>query len=376
MRVLTVATYYLPYVSGLTVYAQRIAEGLVRRGHECRVVCACHVPTLPLSEERNGVKVRRAPARARLSRGFVAPQIFSLLQTEMDWADVAIVHGPFAEGPWFAWVARREKLPFVYVHHTDIVLPSGAGNRLVEWLTWRSMEKTAAGAAAVVGPSEDYARESRFLSKFRDKLFLVYPPVPMPRGGRGSRFLPCARGRKPVLGFAGRFVEEKRPDIALAAVGCLRAQGFEKIVLLVAGQSRVHYEDYYRKCLRLLKSVRDYVRFLGVIDDVDSLASFYSACDVFLLPSDRESFAMVQVEAMLCGTPVVASDIPGGRVPVLVTGMGELFEPGSPNDLAEKTKQVLQHRSVYVKPRDVIEKVFSYGRTLEAYEALLASVAG
>ena len=53
---------------------------------------------------------------------------------------------------------------------------------------------------------------------------------------------------------------------------------------------------------------------------------FFPAAEVTVLPSinSTESFGMVQVESMACGTPVVASDLPGVRVPVTLTGMGRV----------------------------------------------------
>jgi glycosyltransferase involved in cell wall biosynthesis len=75
----------------------------------------------------------------------------------------------------------------------------------------------------------------------------------------------------------------------------------------------------------------------------EELAAFYSLCEVTALPSlnSTESFGMVQVESMLCGTPVVASDIPGVREPTGRTGMGMVVPPGDSGALAEALIRVL-----------------------------------
>ena len=57
--------------------------------------------------------------------------------------------------------------------------------------------------------------------------------------------------------------------------------------------------------------VDDHVTFAGLVAN-DTIAQYYAAADVFVLPSILESFAMVAVEALACGTPVVSSDTPGG----------------------------------------------------------------
>ncbi|MGV2435940.1 MAG UNVERIFIED_CONTAM: glycosyltransferase [Anaerolineae bacterium] len=52
------------------------------------------------------------------------------------------------------------------------------------------------------------------------------------------------------------------------------------------------------------------------------MANFFAACDVLALTSDSECFALVQVEAMLRGTPVMMTNIPGGRMPGQCHGNG------------------------------------------------------
>jgi glycosyltransferase involved in cell wall biosynthesis len=108
-----------------------------------------------------------------------------------------------------------------------------------------------------------------------------------------------------------------------------------------------------------------------MIDDPQALADFYAACDVLALPSESECFALVQAEAMLCGTPVVASDIPGCRVPVRVTGMGRLFPCGDAAALAAALDEVLAAPAQFQKPGERIAQAFALASTVDAYEATL-----
>jgi glycosyltransferase involved in cell wall biosynthesis len=70
---------------------------------------------------------------------------------------------------------------------------------------------------------------------------------------------------------------------------------------------------------------------------------------VVVLPSlnRTESFGMVQVEAMICGTPVIASDLPGVRVPILQTGSGLLVEPADTEALTSSLIKILQDPQEY-----------------------------
>ena len=98
------------------------------------------------------------------------------------------------------------------------------------------------------------------------------------------------------------------------------------------------------------------------------MADFFAACDVLALTSASECFALVQVEAMLCGTPVMMTDIPGGRVPVTVTGMGKLAEAGDHVSMGEAIVDILNAPDEYIRPREEIESCFSFEETVNTYE--------
>jgi glycosyltransferase involved in cell wall biosynthesis len=95
-------------------------------------------------------------------------------------------------------------------------------------------------------------------------------------------------------------------------------------------------------------------------------------CDVLVLPSDDrlESFGIVQVEAMLNGCPVVATDLPGVRVPIEKTGMGLVIKPGDSRILAKALITVVTKKSKFVKNLKTIGKIFNFESTIQAYEKL------
>jgi hypothetical protein len=73
MKILTVLTYYRPHTSGLTIYAERLAEAFAQRGHEVTVLTSRFDPSSPLEETVNGVKIVRAPVVMRVSKGVIMP---------------------------------------------------------------------------------------------------------------------------------------------------------------------------------------------------------------------------------------------------------------------------------------------------------------
>ncbi len=373
MKILVVLTYYVPHRTGLTLHVQRVAEALVRRGHQVTVLTSRYDPRLPRDEVINGVRVVRLRSLMRLSRTQVMPAFPLAAWRLIGEHDVVNVHTPLPEAFLFPLFGRlRGYKPLLVTHHGDAVLPAGWHNRLIEFAVWNVYRMAAGYAFAVIGYSQDYAEHSSYLRPFLHKVTVNYPPIaipePDPAGVAAMRQKYGLEG-KPVIGYAGRFVEEKRPDLLIRAIPYLEEQ-FPDLRILFAGEYQIRYEDFYERCAPLVQTYRDHLVFLGLIQDDQEMANFYALCDVLALPSGTECFGMVQPEAMLCGTPVVVSDTPGGREAVRVTGMGEVVPRGDIPALAEALARVLSDPAAYIKPRQEIAAVFSLERTVDTYERL------
>jgi glycosyltransferase involved in cell wall biosynthesis len=203
-----------------------------------------------------------------------------------------------------------------------------------------------------------------------NKVTPVYPPIqmPLPDPQRVEELrAEWAKDGDPVIGFAHRFVEEKRPDLAIRALEVV-SQKYPNARLVFAGQHKIPYENTWERQQPLVNQFRDQLVFLGLLQEPQDMANFYAACDVLVLSSDTECFALAQVEAMLCGTPVVATDIPGARVPVRETGMGKLAQKGDWQSIGAALVDVLDQPEKYHQPREFIEQVFSFQETVDRYE--------
>jgi ubiquinone/menaquinone biosynthesis C-methylase UbiE len=111
-----------------------------------------------------------------------------------------------------------------------------------------------------------------------------------------------------------------------------------------------------------------------LLRDPQRLANFYAMCDLFAQPSRTDMLGLVQVEAMLSGTPVVVSDIPGARVVVQETGYGRLSPPQDPASLAEHIIAVLRAPDEYRPERAEVQKLFDTDRALAQYETVLQRI--
>lgn len=377
MRILTVLTYYHPHWTGLTAYARLLAEGLARRGHQVTVLTARYVKELPKEEVHNGVRIVRLEPLMRLSRGVIMPSFPLVVYRLIKEHDVVQIHTPLLESPLITTLAGRLSKKVVFTHHGDLVMPSGLFDQFVESVVTWLMTQALKGSTRVTIHTKDYADNSPFLSPFKDKLVYVLPPVeipePVPEQVAAWRRELQVENCK-LVGFAGRFVEEKGFDFLLKSIPYV-LERMPDVKFVYAGEVNVAYESFFEKWRHLVERWNDHVIMLGLLRDAQKVANFYAMCDVLALPSRTDCFPMVQVEAMLCGTPTVATDIPGLRVPVRLTGMGRLVQPQDERALAEGLVDMLTNREQYIKSRQEIEVIFDMEKTIDTYEGLMRDLA-
>ena len=376
MNVLLVLTYYHPHVSGLTIYAKRLATALARRGHRVTVLTSRYDPALPAEEVIDGVRVVRAPVQLRVSKGVIMLNFPFVAWRLIREHDVLSVHLPQFEASLLGLLGRLANRPVVLTYHCDLQLPEGWFNRIVDKVVFVSNFLAGKLAQAAVAYTQDFAEHSHFLSRFLDKVRVIPPPVIMPEPDpeaveafRRAHDL----GDRPVVGMAARLATEKGVEVLIDAMPRL-LEAFPRLKVLFAGQYRdvMGEEAYYRRLMPLIERLGpEHWEFLDVLNQ-EQMPAFFAACDVLIVPSlnSTESFGLVQVEAMLCGTPSIASNLPGVRQPPLMTGMGEVTPIGDPTELAEAIKRIIDNPDDYSRPRDLIEDAFSLGRTVSGYEAL------
>jgi glycosyltransferase involved in cell wall biosynthesis len=377
VRILIVLTYYHPHWTGLTAYARLLAEGLARRGHQVTVLTARYVKELPKEEVHNGVRIVRLEPLMRLSRGVIMPSFPLVVYRLIKEHDVVQMHTPLLESPLITTLAGRLGKKVVFTHHGDLVMPSGLFDQFVESVVTWLMTQALKGSTRVTIHTKDYADNSPFLSPFKDKLVYVLPPVeipePVPEQVAAWRRELQVENCK-LVGFAGRFVEEKGFDFLLKSIPYV-LESMPDVKFVYAGEVNVAYESFFEKWRHLVERWNDHVIMLGLLRDAQKVANFYAMCDVLALPSRTDCFPMVQVEAMLCGTPTVATDIPGLRVPVRLTGMGRLVQPQDERALAEGLVDMLTNREQYIKSRQEIEVIFDMEKTIATYEGLMRDLA-
>jgi glycosyltransferase involved in cell wall biosynthesis len=380
MKILTALTYYRPHTSGLTIYAERLARALARRGHDVTVMTMQYDPSLPRQQTLDGVRIVRVPVAMRVSKGVLAPT-FGFAATRLVRAhDVVHLHLPQFDAPGVALRARLFRKPAVLTYHCDLRLPAGLFNRVANTVVHAQNNLAALLAHHLVTYTQDYADHSSYLARYASRLTPILPPVelPAPRPGAVERFGEVYRvqDRRPVIGMAARFAADKGVEVLLDALPAILARHPRAQVLFAGEFEGVMGEQAYAR--RLMPRIRDFEQrghwtFLGNLDPVQ-MAAFYPNLDVLAVPSlnSTEAFGLVQIEAMLHGVPCVASALPGVRQPVTMHGMGRIAAVGDAADLAQKLLEVLGEPGRFRGDIEAIRQAYAPDRIAAAYEALFA----
>ena len=213
---------------------------------------------------------------------------------------------------------------------------------------------TAADRIVAATPAEE--SQLQFLYGVNEQKIVTIPP-----GVDTSRFYPIPddeakeaighHGCPRLLLFVGRIEPLKGVDTLIRALGLIREAGIlEKQCLslaIIGGNPEAPAEEMTSEMARLQAlcvelNLEDVVVFLGKRGQ-ETLPYYYSAADILIMPSYYESFGMVALEAMACGTPVIASQV-GGLAFLVQDGVTGFVVPGGDAKALSKTliKLILQ----------------------------------
>ncbi len=375
MRILHVLSYYRPHISGLTIYVERLARGLVRAGHQVTVLTSQYDPALPLRDAQDGVSIVRVPVILRLSKGVIMPAFGIAARKLIRTHDIVHAHLPQFDGAGLSINARLFRKPALLTYHCDIQLPPALLNRVVHPVILSANHIAAIYAKKLVAYTDDYAQNSSYLSRYMHKLQVIPPPVeidPPTQESIAAFAAKWAIRTRPIIGMVARLATEKGVEILLDAFDIIRRQMPDARVLFAGPYKNVlGEEEYARRLQPRFAAAGPQWTFTGSLHGQE-LSAFYSNCDVTVLPSlnSTESFGLVQVESMLCGTPSVCSNLPGVRVPVQTTGMGLVAPVGDARALANSIMEVCHNRPKYIRDRATISRHYSTEESVRQYVAL------
>lgn len=367
MRILTVLTYYRPHTSGLTIYAERLAKAFARSGHSVTVLTSQYDKSLPLEDEQDGVRIIRVPVVMRVSKGVLMPSLGRIAWREVRKHDALLLHLPQFDAAGMALRGRLLKKPTVIIYHSDLTLPPSLFNRIVNAVVHLMNNLAARFTHRISAYTEDFASHSPFLLRFAGKVRVISPAVDLPQANvveiNAFATKNNPQNRHPVIGMATRFAAEKGVELLLEALPIILKKHPNALVLFAGQYQHVMGEENYlarlMPQLEIFQNANQW-KFLDILT-MQEMAAFYTNIDLLVVPSTNstETFGLVQIEAMMNGKPVVASDLPGVRQPVRITGMGRITPIGDAEKLAENMLAVLDYPEKYKSDAKTLRVQFS-----------------
>ena len=320
MRLAIVTATFPPYRGGTGNVAYHHARLMHERGNTVTVFTAAQPKEVPRPEFP--FEVQYLPVRVRLGN---APWTPSLL-AKLAGFDVIHLHHPYIFGSELTMLAaRRHQTPFVLTYHNDLIA-DGVRGLLFKAYTRLVQPQVLRAAKLVMATSDDYARHC-FLKDVRG---LVVQEVP---NGVDVGFFSPGEGVRP------KEIPSEAP-LALFVGALDKAHHFKGLPILIEAISQL--PDWHLAVIgegdrqqtyvsaTYGKSCQNRVHWMGAASEVE-LRGLYREATVTVLPSTTlgEAFGLVLVESMACGTPVIASDLPGvrGVVPTALS-LGQVVPPG------------------------------------------------
>ena len=348
---------------GMNVYVVETARRLAESGVEVEIFTRATSSALPPSvETAPGVTVRHVtagPFEGLLKQdlpGQLCAVTAGVMRAEAarpeGWFD--LVHSHYWLSGQVGWLSKeRWNVPLVHSMHTMAKVKNrdlATGDQREPAMRVIGEEQVVAAADRLVANTDDEARELVDLYGADPMdVDVVHPGVDLDRFSPGDRDVARRRhGLAPdavVLLFVGRIQPLKAPDIlirAAAEIVALDPSLRSRLVVVICGGPSGSGLDQP-------SSLFDLARSLGILDlvrfepprDRNTLADWYRAADVVVVPSYSESFGLVAIEAQACGVPVVAAGVGGLRTAVADNVSGLLVEGHDPGDFASAITRII-----------------------------------
>jgi glycosyltransferase involved in cell wall biosynthesis len=347
MRPLKICLLNLDFVpsrsSGLAVYGETLAAGLVRAGHQVTVIAALR-QRLAEQEMIDGIRVYRVP----LGRGdwlsyawHAGPLAFALNQEEafdiVHFLDAHFAYhytGPFIASVFQSFRQRATSDGGLPYHSNWTSL--GAHLLYYHAARWLAEAPAVHRASHLIASSRATAGE--FVAHYgvqSERITVVPLGIDLTRFQRRDAFAlreHLGMQNTKVLMYVGFGTPRKGLDYLARAMSLLSS---DARLVLIGRWERAYRSKFYRA----LGAAQDRVIEIGYVPDED-LPLYYSLADILVFPSLLEGFGLPLVEAMACHTPIIASQV--GSVPEILGPGGRLVPPRNPMALASAIDELLQ----------------------------------
>ncbi len=372
------ADTFLPHVNGAARFAERLAAGLVKRGHDVHVMApsVTHAQHGTFTEVIEGepMTMHRLPSWRWYPHDwltfvmpFMAKHYARRVLDEVK-PDVVHIQSHIVIGRGLAREARKRGIPIIATNHVMAenildftTLPPLLDKAFVK-VAWADAKRTFDMTRAVTTPT-------RKAADFLEGTIDIHNVIPISCGIDADDYTADLTPRDANrLVFVGRLTTEKQIDVVLRAMTLLDPTLDVTFDIVGNGDQRRALEQLVDQL-----GLADRVTFHGHTSD-EELRGMLTRASAFVIASIAELQSIATMEAMASGLPIVAAD--AVALPHLVHDgeNGYLFEPGNVEDLAAKLNRVLRQtpaeRTAMQQASLDGVKVHDIGRTLDTFEAL------
>lgn len=331
MQITQIGKFYYPIKGGMEDHLYHLCNELKKKFNI--VVLVSNNKTKTTIENINGVKIIRVLNLGNIWSTSICPNMFYWLK-KLD-ADIIHLHFPNPMAH-LSYLLARPRGKLVIMWQSDIVK-----NKFYVKLYNPLLLKLLKKAHKIIVHSPIYCEKSSFLNEFRDKCIVI------PLGIDVSKFVLTEdekqkvqeirfRFNNKIILFVGRIQPYKGLEYLINAFKEIEAN------LLIIGSGVLE-----KKMRRLTQSLnmQNKIWFLGEIPHGE-IPLYFHACDIFVLPSIErsEAFGIVQLEAMVCGKPVISTNLHTG-VPFVNRNKrtGIVVEPRDSRVLEKAMKELLEN---------------------------------
>lgn len=338
---------------GMSVYIRELCRELGKRGHLVDVYTRAHEPIhdqiVELGKNARLIHLK-AGQEEEIDKLAIYPHLSEFGYEVENFRKhngihYDLIHSHYWLSGWIGkWIQQRWNIPHITMLHTLGAVKNAIGVGMDEPELRIDCEKRLIkDCHLVIAPTE---REKRYLIQYYDASPDAVSVIPC--GVNLDLFRSIEKniarnylgfnGEEIIL-FVGRIVPLKGIDKLLMAMTHLGKRQRVKLVV-IGGDKQCQDEVGKLKSLSQSLRIHDSVSFLGLVNQ-EELPYFYSAADLSVFPSYYESFGLVALESLACGTPVVATKV-GGIESVIQQGKtGYVVADNSPHRLADKIALIL-----------------------------------
>ena len=378
LKILLGCDTFAPDINGAARFAERLAAGLVQRGHEVHVAAPnqAYRRAQPRTEVVEGepMTLHRLPSVRWAPHDWLrfvwpwrakhyARKILDRVQP-----DVVHIQSHIIIGRGLARIAQERGIPVIATNHVmaenildHSIFPDIIDRNIVKF-AWADGRRTFGGARAVTTPT-------RRAADFLERTIGINGVIPISCGIDRTQYTPVigVRDKNRVV-FVGRLTAEKQIEVILKAIASLDPELDVTFDVVGGGDQRKSLEH-----LAAQLGLADRVVFHGRIDDAE-LRALLSRASVFAIASIAELQSIATMEAMASALPIVAAD--AVALPHLVHDgeNGYLFQPGDVAELAARLTDVMtaepaEYERMQQASLDGVA-IHDINRTLDTFEAL------